>query len=121
MKFLFSFCLSLLPLWGISQSWEFGGGLGPSNYLGEIGGVYEPKGFISDLQLKKTRMGLSAFGRYNFTDKFALSAGLAHGWIEGADSLSLQPSRFSRNLSCMLERRWTFLHSKLEKEVGVSD
>jgi len=81
------------------SQWEFGGGLGPSNYLGEIGGLEEPKGFIGDLQLKKTRMGINAFGRYNFTDKLALSAGIAHGWLEGADSLSLSPNRFTRNLS----------------------
>lgn len=84
---------------GFTQGWEFGGGLGPSNYLGEIGGVYEPRGFIADLQLKKTRMGFNGFARYNFSDKFSVATGLAHGWIEGADSLSLSPSRFTRNLS----------------------
>lgn len=93
--------LFLLSLTSFSQEgrWEFGGGTGSANYLGEIGGTYEPRGFIADLQWSKTRPGFTGFVRYNFTDRLAFSAGLAHGWIEGADSLSLIETRFTRNLS----------------------
>lgn len=44
-------------------------------------------------------MGINGFAKYNFTDRLAVSVGLAHGWLAGADSLSLAPTRFTRNLS----------------------
>lgn len=98
-KFLVALVFLLSFASGKAQYWTIGGGIGTANYLGEIGGSYEPKGFISDLQWNMTRPGFNAFVRYEVSRYFAVHGGLSYGWIQGADSLSQAPTRFTRNLS----------------------
>jgi hypothetical protein len=102
-RLLLSFLLSLLLFPGLAQYsnyiWEVGVKTGGSNYLGEIGGTYEPKPFIADMKISKTRPGLGVYGRRKITNAFWVNAGLQYSIIAGADSLSLEPSRFTRNLS----------------------
>lgn len=80
---------------------DIGGGIGASNFLGDIGGTSE-KGaqpFINDIQLTMTRPGFTAFGRYQFYPWLGVNAGFSTGWVQGADSLSKNPARYTRNLS----------------------
>src|SRR5690606_4739407 len=63
------------------------------------GGYDTPKGFISDMQFSQTRPGFTGFIRYEIFAWLSINAGLAHGWIQAADSLSINKFRFSRNLS----------------------
>src|SRR5438105_2239316 len=60
--------LFLLPVASQSQyRWDFGGGLGFSNYLGDIGGNQNTRrDFISDLKMAKTRFNISGFARMQF-------------------------------------------------------
>ena len=80
---------------------DIGGGLGAANFLGDIGGTSE-KGaqpFINDIQLTMTRVGFTAFGRYQFFDWLGVNAGYASVWVSGRDNLSKNPARYTRNLS----------------------
>src|ERR1017187_3438810 len=80
--------------------WDFGGQLGASNYLGDIGGkANSRKDFVSDMKLAETRWAGAAFLRYKFSPKFSLRGQFAYQRIQGADSLSTNPARRARNLN----------------------
>lgn len=100
-KLLFTVIIVVLPAVGFSQYlWDFGGHLGASNYLGEMGGkAGTRKDFIADIKLSKTQFALGGFARYKFTP--LISAKIGANWvrIEGADHLSTNPGRRGRNLS----------------------
>lgn len=100
-KILFFAVLFITPLVGFSQyAWDFGGHLGASNYLGEMGGNEKTRrDFISDMKLSKTEFATGGFARYKFHP--LVSAKLGFNWvrIEGADYLSSNPGRRGRNLS----------------------
>ena len=100
-KFLLVIALSFFTMSGLKAQylWDFGGGIGSSNYLGDIGGQGAAKAFVSDIQLEMSRPSFNLFARYKINNLFGASAGFAYGWIQGADNLSNDPSRFSRNLS----------------------
>lgn len=90
-----------LPKLGFSQfKWDFGGSLGVSNYLGDIGGKEKPRrDFIYDMNLTQTRLSSGAFARYKLTPVISLKSSLNYIRIQGNDALSPNPERFSRNLS----------------------
>jgi hypothetical protein len=46
-----------------------------------------------------TRPGITVFSSYSFNKYVTIRIGIAHGWIQGSDSLSLAPTRYTRNLS----------------------
>jgi hypothetical protein len=100
-KLLIVLFISSLPGLGFAQYlWDFGGHLGASNYLGEMGGNADTrKDFIADIKLSKTQFTLGGFARYKVTPM--ISAKIAANWvrIEGADYLSSNPGRRGRNLS----------------------
>jgi hypothetical protein len=79
--------------------WDFGVKLGAAAYLGDIGGKYEARPFIYDVQLQKSRQNIGGFVRKRVNEWLYISAGLEQGTISGADSLSELNTRFSRNLS----------------------
>lgn len=94
-----TFCLSYLAK---SQYYlDIGGGAGAANFLGDIGGTSADgaQPFVNDMQLTMTRVGFTAFGRYRIYDWLGVNVGFAHGWIQGADSISQNPARYTRNLS----------------------
>jgi hypothetical protein len=93
--------LLAIPAIAFSQySWEVGGGLGASNYLGEIGGNEgTARPWILDMKLGQSRQVVNGYVRYRFNEYFNLRADLTYGRLQGADSLSANPARFSRNLS----------------------
>lgn len=80
-------------------AWDIGVGAGFSNYLGEIGGGPGlARDWILDLQLDQTRWNPSVFARYRLDYNLALNFGLEYARLQGADSLTENPNRFTRNL-----------------------
>jgi hypothetical protein len=90
-----------LPKLGFSQfKWDFGGSLGVSNYLGDIGGKEKPRrDFIYDMNITQTRLAAGGFARYKLTPVISVKASVNYIRIQGNDALSTNPERFSRNLS----------------------
>ncbi|MBC7863830.1 MAG: hypothetical protein IAF38_12720 [Bacteroidia bacterium] len=92
----------LLPLFIFCQyKWDFGGGLGVSNYLGDIGGKENTRrDFVADLKMAKTRVNVNGFARMKFyrVRRLYLKTELNYLMIEGSDKLSTNPGRMYRNL-----------------------
>lgn len=81
-------------------AWDLGGNLGLSNYLGEIGGGPSlARDWILDLKLEQTRWNPGLYARYRLDYDFAVQASFNYMRLQGADSLSTNPNRFTRNLS----------------------
>lgn len=98
------FILSLAVTTSLSSfgqySMDFGLNLGAANYLGEIGGnVGEAKPFLWDMRFQQTNFSIGGFYRMNFTRNIAAKVAFNYSRIEGADSLSNEPTRVARNLS----------------------
>lgn len=104
---------------------EFGGMLGFSNYLGEIGGrEKEGRPFIMDMKLAKTRWAATAYMRYRVAQKIALRTSFTYMRISGEDAATLNDARQYRNLSfrndvydAELTLDWLFYDSK--KPIGI--
>ncbi|MCC7303201.1 MAG: hypothetical protein IT233_11225 [Bacteroidia bacterium] len=90
----------LLPLVVTAQfRWDFGGGIGFANILGEMGGKEKTRrDFVSDLKLRETRWDINGFARYKFHPQILLKGMITYARLEGADSLSTNPGRVGRNL-----------------------
>lgn len=101
MRKIILICLSLSPLLSKAQYyWDFGGGIGVSNMLGEMGGKeLTRRDFVSDLKFQETRQSGNLFARYKIGQMFSVKAGINYACLRGADSLSDNPARFYRNLS----------------------
>lgn len=88
---------------GISSaqySWDFGGALGVSNYLGEIGGDEKTRrDFVMDMKLSQTRWVFGGFARYKFNNLLNFKGSLTYARIQGSDNLSTNRGRRGRNLS----------------------
>jgi hypothetical protein len=81
-------------------AWDFGVNAGIANYLGEIGGgAGEARDWILDLKLEQSRWNPGVFVRYRLDYDFAITTSFNYLRLQGADSLSLNPNRFTRNLS----------------------
>jgi hypothetical protein len=90
------FCLRTFAQYDL----DYGGGLGASNYLGDIGGKEKSRrDFVNDIQMSQTRPSLNAFVRYRFNQKAFVKGSINTFRIQGADSLSTNPERTGRNLS----------------------
>ncbi len=80
--------------------WDFGVGLGVSNYLGDIGGKEKTRrDFIADLKFAKTRWNFGGFARYKVLPRISAKVALDYLRIEGDDKLSSNPARNARNLN----------------------
>ncbi|HRJ38600.1 MAG TPA: DUF6089 family protein [Flavobacteriales bacterium] len=99
------FALLLVAQTGLAQrssfyKFEVGGGLGMSNYLGEIGGKEKTeRPFVWDMKLNQTRWAVGGYARYKMSNYLSVRADLIYGRIQGADSLSDNRGRVGRNLS----------------------
>jgi hypothetical protein len=81
-------------------AFDYGFGMGASNYLGEMGGKEKARrDFVSDMKLTQTRWAMNGFARYKFNDYFALNTGLTYLRIQGDDKLSTNRGRKGRNLN----------------------
>ena len=80
--------------------WEYGGAMGVSNYLGDIGGKDKTrKDFVADMKLAKTRWNGGAFVRYKWRPKLSLKLAFDYLRIEGDDKLSTNIGRKYRNFN----------------------
>lgn len=98
------FILSLVLTTSLSSfgqySMDFGINLGAANYLGEIGGnTGSARPFLLDMKFQQTNFAIGGFYRMNFTRNIAAKINFNYARIEGADSLSNEPTRVGRNLS----------------------
>lgn len=80
--------------------WDYGGSVGASNYLGDIGGKENPRrDFIADLKMAKTRFDLSAFARYRYRNQVYFKGELSFIRIAGDDALTTYAPRHYRNFN----------------------
>lgn len=100
-KIVILLALLSAPYFGQAQyRWDFGGGVGVSNYLGDIGGKDKTRrDFVYDMKVQKTRNTETFFARYKFRPAISFKTSLTHVTIEGDDKLSTNPARNQRNLS----------------------
>ncbi len=80
--------------------WDIGVNIGPSNYLGDIGGKDKPRrDFIWDMKLQHTRFDAGAFVRYKFHPDIAVRLDI--NWIRlyGSDRYTIYPHRRARNIT----------------------
>lgn len=82
-------------------AWDFGGTIGASNYLGEIGGNNQPaQAWILDMKMQSTRYTVGGFARWRFARAIGVKLGLNYIRIQGADSNTYNYApRYARNLS----------------------
>ena len=80
--------------------YEWSGGLGASNFLGELGGANQigTHGF-KDFEFKAIRPNICVGLRYKLTPFFALHSHFTVGGISGDDDLTEEPARKNRNLN----------------------
>lgn len=85
---------------GMTQyAWDVGGNLGFANYLGEIGGgAGQARDWVLDMKLSQTRWNPGFFVRYRADYNLGINMSLNYFRIQGADSLTENPNRFTRNL-----------------------
>lgn len=92
--------LSFLPRLAQSQyAWDIGVNAGVANYLGEIGGgPGQARDWIFDLKLDQSRWNPGFFARYRLDYNWGIKASFNYARLQGADSLTENPNRFTRNL-----------------------
>ncbi len=100
-KLLLFSAILLAPVIGKAQYyWDFGGGVGVANVLGDMGGKeLTRRDFVADLKFQQTRQSANGFARYKISQLFSVKAGINYQCLRGADSLSSNPGRYWRNLS----------------------
>ena len=100
MKRIFTLFFLFSALGSYAQfKWDFGGGLGVANILGEMGGdELTRRDFIADIKLRQTRWAVQGFARYKLHPNVLIKGEITYARLEGADSLSSNPGRKGRNL-----------------------
>jgi len=79
---------------------EYGGVLGVSNYLGEIGGKeLDARHDARDLKMAQTRWNPGIYFKYQFAQSFAVKTAFNYLRIAGKDELTANEGRRYRNLS----------------------
>lgn len=97
---LFLLYISLSSQLQAQWLWDFGGTLGASNYLGDIGGNAKTRqNFVSDLKLAKTRWNTGFFVRNKWHPFMSWKFAVDYIRLEGDDKLSSNPGRMYRNFN----------------------
>lgn len=95
-----TFTLSVSAQRWKSYKHEFGGGVGPSFLLGDVGGgAEEAAGFIKDLNFGATRFGIQGHYQYYFHERMSGVAQLMYAQIYAADKYSKEETRRNRNFT----------------------
>ena len=82
-----------------SMRHEIGGGLGVTNFMGELGGANKVgSNGLKDFDLKATRPTININYRYYFLETLAAKASLHYGWVGGNDQHTTETFRNNRNL-----------------------
>lgn len=101
---------------------EASGGIGASNFLGELGGADGPgRNFLYDFKLSETSFALSAGYRYFLSRQFAVNTSLIFGRLSGNDNNTKEPFRNNRNLSFrsnILELSSVFEYHVIQETTG---
>ncbi len=79
----------------LSAGFHFGG----ANYLGEIGGKFDPRASLLDADILTTSPALGVFLRYAANDKIRVSGEVNFVHIRQEDSYAEDPARRARNLN----------------------
>jgi hypothetical protein len=99
-KFLFISFLAFAGGLNAQWLWDYGGTIGASNYLGDIGGKEKTRrDFIADMKLAKTRWNLGGFIRHKWRPRMSLKLAVDYIRLEGDDKLSSNPGRRYRNFN----------------------
>jgi hypothetical protein len=102
---LFLVLLICLSGVGFSQSrtryrYELLGGMGPTNFLGELGGAnHIGTHFLRDFDFNSTRFCLNGGLRYKNNPYFGFKGILSFAMLSGSDALTQEVYRHNRNLS----------------------
>ena len=84
----------------VRYKYELVGGLGVSNFLGDLGGRDQiGTNGIRDLELILTRPAINFGARYHISDYMYAKGMLTFGIVRGDDKLTKEPFRNNRNLS----------------------
>lgn len=110
---------SSLMLFGqkVNQHHEISGGIGTTNYFGDIGGSTADFTFfgLADLDLKSTRFSAQGAYRYIINAKMAAKVSLYYGLISGSDSLGGNVGRGIKFNTNLLEYMASFEYYFVEK------
>jgi hypothetical protein len=80
--------------------WDYGGSIGATNYLGDIGGKEKSRrDFVADMKLAETRWNVGAFARYKWRPNISIKFEFDYLRIQGDDKLSSNPGRHARNFN----------------------
>lgn len=80
--------------------YEFHGGVGASNFLGELGGANQiGTNYFRDFEWGETQFGIALGLRYKLSDYFAFNTHFTYGSVSGDDKLTEETFRNYRNLS----------------------
>ncbi len=80
--------------------WCFDGGINLANSYTDIGGKsWEGKNFFTDVQMRTTRIGYSAFVEYRHKTRMGYALSFNYGKISGSDAYTPNTSRSARNNS----------------------
>ncbi len=103
--FIISIIILLLPTLVSAQSmrwkrtrYELYGGLGATNFLGELGGAEESGAFWKDFEFSATRPLISLGLRYKVLEPLAVKGALSFGYLTGDDKDADNEYRKQRNL-----------------------
>jgi hypothetical protein len=84
----------------IKYKYEFIGGIGPSGFLGDLGGSYgNGSHFIKDYNILSSRFCLDGGVRYKLNQRFSVKGMLSFAMVSGSDALSKDAIRQNRNLN----------------------
>ena len=126
--YIFLLLIVLMPVIANAQRWkrtryEVLGGIGPSNFFGDLGGVNKDgTHFMGDIDMKATRYHLVIGVRYKVQEKMALKFNLIYGRIYGSDIFTEVPGRANRNVtfsSGLFEPSLQFEYSILKERLGT--
>lgn len=118
----------MLPFITEAQKWkrtryELVAGIGPSMFLGELGGSYKTgTHFLGDLDIQTTRYNLMAGVRYKIREKVALKVSFIYGRLTGSDRFTTNEGRLRRGatfFSGIFETSAQIEYSLLKERFGT--
>lgn len=100
-SFVLSFVMSAMAVVACGQSSPLSAGfhLGGANYLGEIGGKFDPRASVIDANIITTSPSAGVFLRYAANDRVRVSGEVNYVHIRQSDSNAEDPARQARNLN----------------------
>lgn len=107
-------------LWRLSNK-EIYGGLGTSNYFGDIGGAMSSSNFSpADLDIVSTRPSINLGMRYRFSERFAARGNLGFGMLHGSDIGSVNENRNFAFRSILTEISGQIMYSITDERQVIS-